>query len=197
MNRLKVNTIASLAPDLRYVCEEFDLARRRATESFGALDDEPINRRPAPNRWSIAECLEHLCVTAEQYFPEIDAAIDQATAKNLRASGPFRYNLLSRLLERHLDTVSPKFKSKAPTVFQPVTPRTAEEIRARFSQIQDELIGRAHRANGFDLQRIKMRSPVSRVLVLPLGMAYRILAAHQRRHLWQAEQVLRNLDSGA
>ncbi len=196
MEGYRVDIQPALTPDLQYVCDEFVLARNRVEAGFGHLDDNLINRSPAPNRWSIALCLEHLCVTAEAYFPEIDAATARAAAGNIRATGPFRYSLLSRLMESHLGTIPPKFKSNAPAVFQPVAPHGADEIRARFAHIQDELIGRARRANGFDLQRVKMQSPVARLVRLPLGMAFRTLAAHQRRHLWQAEQVLRDLAIG-
>lgn len=44
-------------------------------------------------------------------------------------------------------------------------------------------------ARGLDLGRLRVTSPVSRLLRIPLGSYLRISVAHERRHLWQAEQV--------
>jgi hypothetical protein len=43
-------------------------------------------------------------------------------------------------------------------------------------------------ANGLDLERIKVASPAGPVK-FPLGQRIALLAAHDRRHLWQAWEV--------
>ena len=45
-------------------------------------------------------------------------------------------------------------------------------------------------ANGLDLERIRVRSPAVPLIKLSLGAAFEIQAAHERRHLLQAEQLL-------
>lgn len=49
--------------------------------------------------------------------------------------------------------------------------------------------GALRSADGLDLARIKVTSPVTRLLRLSLGQWLAGLAGHQRRHLWQARQV--------
>ena len=44
-------------------------------------------------------------------------------------------------------------------------------------------------ANGLHLARVKVRSPAMKLLWFPLGGLFAIMAAHERRHLWQASQV--------
>jgi hypothetical protein len=41
------------------------------------------------------------------------------------------------------------------------------------------------------LGRVKVRSPAMKLLRFPLGGLFAIMAAHERRHLWQAQQVSR------
>ncbi len=48
---------------------------------------------------------------------------------------------------------------------------------------------RLMRADGLDLARVRVISPVSRCFRLPLGAYFAFVMAHDRRHLWQARQV--------
>ncbi len=49
------------------------------------------------------------------------------------------------------------------------------------------------RAEGIDLARVKVRSPVLWLLRLSLGQWFALIAGHQKRHLWQAGQVKREV----
>jgi hypothetical protein len=85
----------------------------------------------------------------------------------------------------------PRRAFKAPGKFQPPPheqlPLAA--VTAEFRRLQDELDGRLVASDGLHLAKLKLRSPAAPLLRLRLGGAFEILAAHQRRHLWQAEQV--------
>ena len=60
---------------------------------------------------------------------------------------------------------------------------------ARVLELQDEIIRRVIAADGLDLGGIRMSSPISRRFKMSLGQWFAFLAAHERRHLWQAWQV--------
>jgi hypothetical protein len=51
------------------------------------------------------------------------------------------------------------------------------------------LADRLRRANGLDLVRARVTSPVLRWRRFSLGAAFAMLAAHERRHLCQARRV--------
>jgi len=80
-------------------------------------------------------------------------------------------------------------KVKTPTVFQPGPDRSRHEIMAAFRAYQVQFIDRLRQANGLDLARARVTSPAWRWLRIPLGSAFALTAAHERRHLWQARQV--------
>jgi hypothetical protein len=55
------------------------------------LSDAQLNWRPAQNRWSIAECFEHLIVSADVFLPAIDGRLEQGRASGMVSPGPFAY----------------------------------------------------------------------------------------------------------
>src|SRR5262249_60665334 len=67
--------------------------------------------------------------------------------------------------------------------------RSRREILAAFRAYQVQYIDRLRQANGVDLARARVRSPAASWLRIPLGTGFAIMAAHERRHLWQARQV--------
>jgi hypothetical protein len=58
-----------------------------------------------------------------------------------------------------------------------------------FLASQQQLIETLYRANGIRLDRVKVQSSFNPRIYYNLLSFFSILAAHQRRHLWQAEQV--------
>lgn len=45
-------------------------------------------------------------------------------------------------------------------------------------------------SDGLDLSAVSTASPAARFFTLTLGQCFGALAAHDRRHLWQAHQVV-------
>jgi hypothetical protein len=67
---------------------------------------------------------------------------------------------------------------------------------AAFRAYQVQYIDRLRQANGLDLARARVRSPAAAGwLRIPLGCAFALTTAHERRHLWQARRVLEALQS--
>ena len=66
-------------------------------------------------------------------------------------------------------------------------PRT---VLDRYSKSNRRLLELLHEADGLDVSRAKMVSPLAKWLKLRIGAAFAILAAHERRHLWQAGRVV-------
>ena len=58
-----------------------------------------------------------------------------------------------------------------------------------FRQHGDEWATCARAGDGLDLKRIKVASPAMKLMRFSVGAYFRISTAHERRHLWQAEQV--------
>jgi hypothetical protein len=174
--------------DLRQFCEQVGQAKQQALRLVERLDDQAFEWRPGPGRWSIAECLEHLNVTLELYFPGMDEAIQTARARGWRCDKPPRPGFLGRWLISALEPTATR-RLKAPRIFHPQKILPLAEAIPRFMHLRQELEKRLRDAEGLDLQRAKLRSPALSLLRFNLGETFAIVTTHDRRHLWQAEQV--------
>jgi hypothetical protein len=76
-----------------------------------------------------------------------------------------------------------------PMLLPASSPLAAAEVLRDFLELRDQFGQRIRRADGLDLKRAVVQSPVSRFFRLPLGAYLAFLLAHDRRHLWQACQV--------
>lgn len=170
---------------------EFEAAKKDARELLAGVGDPAFHWRPGPGTWSMAECLDHLNVVGRKYLRAIDRSIEEGRHKGLTGPGPYRYGLLEGWFVRSLDA-PPMFRMKAPQAFTPVSDVRRDEALKAFLTLQDEVQQRLVQAHGLDFGRVKTRSPVSRHLKLSLGKAFAAIAAHQRRHLWQARQLRNN-----
>lgn len=106
------------------------------------------------------------------------------------SEGPFTYSWLARMFVRLLEP-PPRFRAKTPEAFQPPPARTRHEIMAAFRAYQVQYVDRLRQANGLDLARARVRSPVASWMHMPLGTGFAAMIAHERRHLWQARDVMR------
>jgi hypothetical protein len=95
------------------------------------LTDEQFNWQPSRDRWSIAQCFDHLNLTAGRFLPAIDAAIDHARQRGLLSPGPFTYPLLERWFVRSTEP-PPKLRNKAFKAFVPVSGKAKSDVMGRF-----------------------------------------------------------------
>jgi hypothetical protein len=182
-----------MAPELEELREQFEAVSAEAGELVAPLSDAQFAWRPSPGVWSIAQCVEHLNVTARAYLPALDEGIATAIRSGVYGTGPFTYNVLGRLMVRSMEP-PPLFRFKAPAIFAPPAAtqpqRTRAEIMAGFRGYQVQYIDRLRQANGVDLAKAKVVSPANRLLHISLGSGFALQIAHERRHLWQARQLL-------
>jgi hypothetical protein len=64
------------------------------------------------------------------------------------------------------------------------------DVLPEFLRVRDQLAERVRRSDGLHLQCPRVVSPVTPLLRMPLGAYFAFVIAHDRRHLWQARQVL-------
>lgn len=164
-------------------------AMRADGEGLLDLGREAFHWQPAAGRWSPSQCFEHLLRFSERWLDRLEAATRQARAAGRLHPGPYAYGLVDRwLLKAH----SPGGRSlwRAPAWAQPFNQLTVEQARAALFDLHGRLAALLKDANGVDLQRVRVRHPVL-PLRLSLGMSLWMLMRHARRHLEQAQGVLR------
>jgi hypothetical protein len=181
-----------LAPELEALRTEFDSVEADANALFAALSDTQFYWSPSPDAWSTAQCIEHLNVTARVYLPALDDSIATAKKWGVYGTGPFKYGWLGPWFVRQMEP-PPRRRFKAPAVFRPspqtAPPRKRTDIEAAFRGYQVQFVDRLRQAQGVDLGKARVPSPAAKWLRFPLGSAFALMAAHERRHLWQARQL--------
>ena len=117
--------------------------------------------------------------------------MEEARAKGLLGQGPFKYSRFATWMVNSMEP-PPKRRLRTFKVFTPApaVDRRVADVLAEFQTVRDGLIERLRRADGLDLKRAKVTSPVSRFFRMSLGAYFAFVIAHDRRHLWQARQVM-------
>lgn len=179
----------SLAPELDAFRAQFEQISGDAEALISPLTDEQFYWRPSTDGWSCAQCLEHLNMAARAYLPTIDEGIATAIKAGQYGTGPFRYNWLGRVA---VAVVAPpvRLRVKAARNIQPANDRPRSQIMAAFRAYQVQFVDRLRQADGLNLAKARVGSPVSAWIRLPLGSGFGLAVAHQRRHLWQAARVI-------
>ena len=184
------------APQLRACLDAIHAVRDEAVALAAGATDAQFDTRPGPDRWSAAECYDHLVVSARLQLPNLEAAIHAARARGRTARGPFRYGPFSRWMIRAMQPGAPRMKSPKP--MQPsVSGLDKETVVRAFVEVQDALVRCIREADGLDLKRVLVPSGAMPLVRFSLGAWFEITAAHERRHLLQARRALEAAGSGS
>jgi DinB family protein len=179
----------ALTPEIDDFRARFEELSTEADGLVAPLSDEQFAWQPAPDRWSVGQCLDHLNATARVYLPVLDEGIAEAIRRGLYAPGPYSYNWVGRLFV-YLNKPNSRFRARAPRAFHPAPVRRRQDIVAAFRAYQVQYVDRLRQANGLDLGRARVASPVAQWLRLPLGSGFALMITHERRHLAQARRLL-------
>ena len=183
-----------MEPQLESLRRQFEAIRNDAASIVDGLSNAQLTWQPQPGAWSINECLVHLNLIDGQDLPNLFKAITLGRKEGRTAAGPFRWSWFARTFIAQVEPPS-KMKVPAPKRYQP--PTTAEqpdpkETYLEFQRIQNDLYFLTGEADGLDLKGIKVPSPAAKWLKMSIGARIELIAAHDRRHLWQARRVLEN-----
>jgi hypothetical protein len=181
----------AIDPDIAMLVTEVDANLSHAESITHGLTREQFQWRPGPGRWSIGECFAHLNVTNGFALGAIEEGIAKGRGK--KSPGPFQYGFLVR---KFIASQEPPVTKKytAPKVFLPRPDIDLEATLAEFRRIESEFKRLARSADGLHLARVKIEMPALPAILrpfvkMPLGGQFLLTTTHDRRHLWQAEQV--------
>ncbi len=183
-----------MTTQLERIASELADARRRAHEIADPLTAASWGTRPARDEWSVAECVIHLNLTSQAMLPLIGGAIARGREQKLSATGPFRRDFrgwLVNWISEPRAWFRVKIKTTAPFVPAAVEPK--DLALGAFDTLQEQLFACVRDAAGLDLGRLRVVSPFDARLKYNLYSCFRIIPAHQRLHLAQAERVVRDL----
>ncbi len=179
-------------PELELYRRQFEQIQQQAGGLTAELNEARFNWRPSPAEWSIEECLAHLTMVGQWEIRAIEEAIDRGKQRGLTGQGPFEYGAIDRFVVHQSE---PPVRSPLPTPrhFVPLHGQPVTAVMPTFYHVQSQLVLQLARAEGLDLRRVKVATPISRFLKMSLGAMFAQIAAHERRHLEQARRVREKL----
>ena len=184
----------SLPPDLQKVMDEVDAADRAADVLVAGLSDEQFHWQPDGGRaWSIAQCLEHLATMNVVYGRAVRSGVDAAQARRLARTDPARPGLIGGWFARSMEPPVRR-RLQSPRAGRPGSGLPREEVLHRYHAAHDEVRDLIRNAATIDVNRAKFWNPFIRFLRVRVATGLHVIPAHDRRHLWQAEQVRQRQD---
>ena len=160
--RASITTIEQLGSDLGYL---------------------QLGWRPPDGGWSIAQVFEHLIIADTSYL----GAMKRLIAHGKRGDTAWKPTLAGGLLIKSMSPGEPR-KTRSPRIYRPAAEARANVV-AEYLQVRAEFVQLIERADGIDLRRNRMSSPVSKIIRINLGDAIMILTVHTQRHLQQVERI--------
>jgi hypothetical protein len=181
-----------MRPDLQQILDDIDAADRTADALVRPLTDAQFHFKPGDG-WSVAQCIEHLAIINVFYGRPLRTAVDDARRRGLTAGGPIASSFFGR---KFIASQEPPVKRRftAPAQVRPQATGSRDEIMTAFHASHDTLRDIVRSCAGVDVNRATFPNPFVPLVRMRLGTALRVLPAHDRRHLWQADQVTRRAD---
>ena len=173
--------------DLPAVINAANNVANEARSTFGHLTTSQLNWKPSPERWSVAQCFDHLLSSNKGYLPIIENVL-AGHKPTFWQSMPALPGLMGKLLIKSLDPASTR-KMKAPKSFQPAQSDISGSVIDDFVNQQQQIVAKMNATEHLDLEKIVISSPVTAVVTYSLMDAYRIIVVHEQRHFQQAKRV--------
>lgn len=174
---------------LQTVIEEADRNSQGAQQLVDGLSDNQMSWTSSPDRWSIAQCLDHLAITSRQFNSYFTTAITQGRQKwPVTSALPYKPSWVGGWLIRQVVPETTR-KVPAPKVFRPSQSALIEGALDNFLNQQSMFLGFVREAQGIDYNKVRLRSPVTPLMRYSLADAFVVTVVHGWRHLAQAKRV--------
>ena len=159
-----------------------------AKSTFGQLSAAQLNWKPSADRWSVAQCFDHLLSSNSGYFPVIEDVL-AGKKRTFWERVPVLPGLAGKFLVKAMEPTSTR-KVKAPKKFQPSQSDISPAVIDNFVDQQGKLVEKMKASEHLDLENIVITSPVSAAITYSLMDAYRLIVVHEQRHFQQAKRVM-------
>lgn len=184
-----MENLSGIHPALQELITRFEDIREKCIKLTTSITGEQANWHPENNRWSILDCLSHLNISGNLYLEKIRKATGKLPDNRIPNSQKVRFGFIANYI--FIKQLEPpvKYKLRAPKKFRPETIHSKEETIEEFLMMQSRFIKQIRKAGSLNFAKIKITSPVSSLIRISLYDAFGINVAHERRHIWQIEQI--------
>lgn len=140
--------------------------------------------RALPSSWSVAECIDHLATANRIYLAAMAPAAARALERGRLRRGPAVPGRIGRWFVSTLEP-PPRLRAKAPRTIQPRTAPDFPDALAAFLASHDAARRFLRTYAAIDLAGVRFPNPFIPGVRFSLATGLHVIAAHERRHLWQ------------
>lgn len=177
--------------DLERALKQFEETEKRFEELITKHMSD-LNVRARSGGWTMAECVDHVNTVARQLVGPLKETIQAAKAAGKMSDREHRPGFVGKYMTRSMEPPVKK-KMKTQKIYEPSSNLDPNTLLEQFKDVHNTFKQLIRESDGLDISKVKMKSPALKILKLNLGDWYFFSAAHERRHLWQAEQVAKAL----
>jgi len=181
-------TPAPIPPDVQALLDQLTANGLAAAALERELAPEQLRWRPDAAAWSIAQCIDHLAVADRAYLEPLRKGLEEAGGRGWTRRGPIRPNWVEGKFIYSLEP-PPKFRMPAPGKIVPALDQEPAAVWRDFAAVQAELTALLKASAGLDLNRARFVNPFLPLVRMRAGSGFRVITAHERRHLWQAQKL--------
>lgn len=179
---------ATLPGELAALAADLDAAERDARALVASIDEPRGVWRETDGSWSVAECLDHLATANRVYLKAMEPSARRARERGKLRRRAALPGVVGRWFVGSLEPPV-KIRTKAPGKIRPrVSPSLSDAATAFFAS-QDEVRDFVRTYADLDLASVRFPNPFVPGVRFSLATGLHVIAAHERRHLWQAHRV--------
>lgn len=173
--------------------ENFEGAKTVINE-YGGLDYDTVIFKLNPETWSCVEVCQHLISFNKLYRDQMDEALSTLTTIPVNGNS-ISPGWISRKFASFLE---PPYKFGVKTI-KPMFPSTVDlkpaETFHHLIDIQTDIVKLLTQAKKerWNLDQVTATHPLIKFLTLSFTDFLILIDAHQRRHFWQIEQILKRM----
>jgi hypothetical protein len=170
--------------DREFALKGLDDSRERLLGTVRGLSREQLEYRPAPDRWSVAENLEHIILAEKFVLGRLEGPVRQTPDLSQHSSWEGRDEpLVKKLAEERVD------RFQAPEALRPIGRWPIEKLVAEFEAAR--ALSREFAASTqADLRSRFFRHPAPAVGDIDGYQLLLLIGAHCARHCAQGEEVM-------
>lgn len=174
--------------------EQTDSFLNKAISEWQLIGHSQFGYKASSEKWSATQCIEHLNSYGRFYLPEMEKAINKATAKGWEPTTHFKSGWLGNYFTKLMMPVkdgSVGKKISSPKDHYPNSNAASYKVIAEFIEQQEQLLQLLNAAQSIDLNKATCAISISKMVKLKLGDTFLFFIAHQYRHILQAERALK------
>jgi hypothetical protein len=148
---------------------------------------------PMPEKWSVAQTLEHLNGYGRVYLPIVNKAISVSQSKRAAwFNSGFLGNYFTNMMKPK-NVFEVKNKMKAFKAHVPDNNLNPGKVLDEFVEQQHQFLLLLEMAKLKDLNAVRVSLSVTKLIKLKLGDTFRFLIAHEQRHFVQARNAIKTI----